>query len=324
MKSQDFQTAHVVVELKNVTKTYPGIIAVDDMSLSLASGEVMGLLGPNGAGKSTTMKMIAGLLSPDAGQVMIQGREWQPWDRHRPRIGLLLEEPPLYPELSVKAYLELVAGISELSQKKVKNAIDRVVERMRLQSVYKRLIRTLSKGYRQRLGLAQALLPNPPLLLLDEPTNGLDPHSIREMRDLILGLKGEHTIIISSHQLHEIEILCQSLAIIDGGRVKFNGPIQKARALFGQSQKVRLTLTHWNPHWEKAIPKHLKITRLAASLESPQEMELDLQATSAEINNDVRREVLNWAQATDLPLLEMAKVPIPLEELFMAVTGAQQ
>ena len=306
------------IELENVTKTYPAVVAAQNITFKVAKGQVMGLLGPNGAGKSTTMKMIAGLLAPDSGQVLLNGKHWEPWDSARPIVGLLLEEPPLYPELTVQSYLAMVAGLYSMKGARAKEAINSVVERLRLQEVFRRPTHALSKGYKQRLGLAQALLPNPPILLLDEPTNGLDPHSIREMRELILGLRGEHTLLLSSHHLQEVEYLCQSITIIDRGQIKFCGPLSEARTRYGQAQKLRLVFSSWRPEWTHAIPDNFKVLHSGPQLENPLEYEIEIQTTSA---LDLRLEVFQWAQEKGLPLLEVSRVPIALEELFMNAMG---
>ena len=213
---------HPLIEVKHLTKRYGKHTAVDDISFTVQDGCIYGLLGPNGAGKSTTMNMITGYLAPTGGTVAIDGHDVQEEPKEaKACIGYLPEIPPLYTDMTVQEYLLFV---SELKGKKKK--VDRVqdvaqaVQRAGLQEMEKRLIRNLSKGYRQRVGLADALLGEPDLLILDEPTNGLDPNQIRQIRELIKGLAANHTIILSTHILSEVEMICNKVIIIDQGTIK--------------------------------------------------------------------------------------------------------
>jgi len=211
-----------LIEVKHLTKRYGKHTAVDDISFTVQDGCIYGLLGPNGAGKSTTMNMITGYLAPTGGTVAIDGHDVQEEPKEaKACIGYLPEIPPLYTDMTVQEYLLFV---SELKGKKKKadrvQDVAQAVQRAGLQEMEKRLIRNLSKGYRQRVGLADALLGEPDLLILDEPTNGLDPNQIRQIRELIKGLAANHTIILSTHILSEVEMICNKVIIIDQGTIK--------------------------------------------------------------------------------------------------------
>ena len=213
---------HPLIEVKHLTKRYGKHTAVDDISFTVQDGCIYGLLGPNGAGKSTTMNMITGYLAPTGGTVAIDGHDVQEEPKEaKACIGYLPEIPPLYTDMTVQEYLLFV---SELKGKKKKadrvQDVAQAVQRAGLQEMEKRLIRNLSKGYRQRVGLADALLGEPDLLILDEPTNGLDPNQIRQIRELIKGLAANHTIILSTHILSEVEMICNKVIIIDQGTIK--------------------------------------------------------------------------------------------------------
>jgi ABC-2 type transport system ATP-binding protein len=214
-----------MIEVNNLTRRYRDRVAVDGLTFELASGEVLGFLGPNGAGKSTTMKMLTGFLPPSEGTAKIAGYDVfeHPMEVKR-RIGYLPETPPLYPEMTVKGYLRFVATLKGLPRKEIAREVDRVSETTGTAQVMDRVIQNLSKGYRQRVGIAQALLGSPPLLILDEPTDGLDPTQRAEVRQLIRALSGAHTVILSTHLLHEVSATCDKVLIIhQGRRVAFEG-----------------------------------------------------------------------------------------------------
>ncbi|MBX5484454.1 MAG: ATP-binding cassette domain-containing protein [Myxococcaceae bacterium] len=208
-----------MIEAKNLTKRYRDRVAVDDLSFSLDEGEVLGFLGPNGAGKSTTMKMLTGFLPPSGGTATVAGFDVfeSPLEVKR-RIGYLPETPPLYLEMTVAAYLAFVARIKAVPRKQIKSEVERVASACGVQPELGRVIGNLSKGYKQRVGIAQALLGNPPVLILDEPTEGLDPRQRKEVRQLIRDLGKKHTVILSTHLLHEVTATCNKVLIIDHGR----------------------------------------------------------------------------------------------------------
>src|SRR5881227_671618 len=209
-----------MIHVSKLTKFYGEYRAIEDVSFEVAKGQVVGFLGPNGAGKSTTMRILAGYLTATSGQAFIDGLDvfLQPVEVRR-RIGYLPENCPLYPEMRVVEYLHFRAGIKGLHGRRRRQRLDYVLKRCWLDDVRRQLIGTLSKGYRQRVGLADALLADPPVLILDEPTAGLDPTQIRASRTLIRELGKEHTILLSTHILPEVEMTCDSVIIIHRGRV---------------------------------------------------------------------------------------------------------
>lgn len=209
-----------MIEVKHLTKTYGSITAVDDVSFSIATGEAAGFLGPNGAGKTTTMRILTGFLPATSGTVTIEGFDvFKDSFEVRRRIGYLPETPPLYLEMTVRSYLRHVGKLKAIPRGQVAAAADRVLEECGLEHVAGRLCGHLSKGYRQRVGLAQALIHQPAVLILDEPTVGLDPAQIIEIRSLIRGLAAERTVILSTHILPEVQQICGKVVLINGGRI---------------------------------------------------------------------------------------------------------
>ena len=209
-----------MIEIEKLSKRYRDLVAVNDISFNVAKGEIVGFLGPNGAGKSTTMKIITGFLPASGGAVKVAGVDvFEDPMTVRKSIGYLPEIPPVYPELTVSEYLRFVAKLKKIPKADLQSEIDRVIERLSLESVHRRLIRNLSKGYQQRTGFAQALLGNPPVLILDEPTVGLDPRQIGEVRELIKELSGAHTVILSTHILQEVVATCERVVIINRGQI---------------------------------------------------------------------------------------------------------
>ncbi len=229
-----------MIEVEHLTKHYGSLVAVRDLSFRVGQGEVVGFLGPNGAGKSTTLRILAGFLGATSGRVRIGGLELaeEPL-RARALLGYMPESCPLYPELRVREYLEFRARLKRVPRRAVKSAVSRALELAALTPMREVLIRNLSKGYRQRVGLADALVAKPPLLVLDEPTAGLDPNQIREVRGVIRALAPEHTLLLSTHILSEVEASCDRALVIDHGQLVGDGTLAELRA--GQ-RTARVTL----------------------------------------------------------------------------------
>ena len=223
-----------MIVVENLVKYYGEYQAVRGVSFQVPKGQVVGFLGPNGAGKSTTMRILAGYLTATSGQARIDGKDvfWDPIEARR-RIGYMPENCPLYPEMRVDEYLKFRAGLKGLGWSARRKRIDYVLQRWWLKDVRRQLVGTLSKGYRQRVGLADALLADPPVLILDEPTAGLDPTQIRETRKLIRELGQEHTMLLSTHILSEVEMACDSAIIIYQGAVVANGTLADLRQRHG-------------------------------------------------------------------------------------------
>ena len=209
-----------MITVENLTKRYATKTAIESVSFQVEKGEILGFLGPNGAGKTTTMRIVVGFMPASDGTVRVDGFDVfeNPLDVRR-RIGYLPENPPLYPEMTVAGYLRFVAKIKGVPKEKIGAEVKRVMERVSITDVQERIIAKLSKGYKQRVGLAQALIGDPPVMILDEPTIGLDPKQIHEVRELIKGLAGNHTVVLSTHILPEVEQTCNRVVIIDRGKI---------------------------------------------------------------------------------------------------------
>ena len=215
-----------MIEVEGLTKDYGTVVAVRDVTFSVGRGEVVGFLGPNGAGKSTTLRILAGFLGASSGRVRIDGKDISEDSLGaRASLGYMPEASPLYPELRVREYLDFRARLKRVPRAKRRGAVERAMERARLVDVSETTIGHLSKGYRQRVGLADALVADPPLLILDEPTAGLDPNQVREVRSLIKQLAQEHTVLLSTHILSEVEATCQRALVIDRGRLVAQGTL---------------------------------------------------------------------------------------------------
>jgi ABC-2 type transport system ATP-binding protein len=230
-----------MIEVQHLTKRYRDRVAVEDLTFSVEEGEILGFLGPNGAGKSTTMKILTGFLPPSAGTARVGGFDVfeEPLEVKR-RIGYLPETPPLYPEMTVNGYLKFVASLKGLPGRGIKAEVERVAGLTGVTHVLGRVIQNLSKGYKQRVGIAQALLGSPPVLILDEPTEGLDPTQRAEVRALIKGLAGKHTVILSTHILPEVTMTCEKVLIINQGKIVAYDEIRKLASLHGQAETVSL------------------------------------------------------------------------------------
>jgi len=216
-----------MIEVEHLTKYYGDILAIQDLNFRVAQGEIVGFLGPNGSGKTTTMRILTGYMPASGGRVRIGGKDVQEDPRAVQRmIGYLPEQPPLYNDMTVESYLNFVARLKGIPEKSIPEAQERVIAECGLEEMRRRLIGKLSKGYRQRTGLAQALIHRPPILILDEPTIGLDPKQITEVRNMIKNLAGSHTVILSTHILHEVTLTCQRAIIIHRGEIKSDDTVE--------------------------------------------------------------------------------------------------
>ena len=233
-----------MIEVSHLTKKYGGHLAVDDVSFTVEDGQIYGLLGPNGAGKSTIMNILTGYLSATSGQVTVAGHPLpEETDEAKACVGYLPEQPPLYPEMTVGEYLNFVAELKKVPRAQRKEQVLRAARRTGLEKVLPRLIRSLSKGYKQRVGIAQALLGSPKIIILDEPTVGLDPAQVIEMRKLIRELGKAHTVILSSHILSEVQAVCQQVLILSKGKLAASGTLQELTADGRSLEEVFLALT---------------------------------------------------------------------------------
>ena len=237
-----------MIEVSHLTKQYGNHLAVDDVSFTVADGQICGLLGPNGAGKSTIMNILTGYLSATSGQVTVAGHPLpEEADAAKACVGYLPEQPPLYPEMTVQEYLTFVAELKGVKKAERKEQVCRAARRTGLEAVLPRLIRSLSKGYKQRVGIAQALLGSPRLIILDEPTVGLDPAQVIEIRKLIRELGRAHTVILSSHILSEVQAVCQQILILSKGHLAAAGSLEELTADGKSLEEVFLELTDGEP-----------------------------------------------------------------------------
>ena len=237
-----------MIEVSHLTKQYGNHLAVDDVSFTVADGQICGLLGPNGAGKSTTMNILTGYLSATSGQVTVAGHPLpEEADAAKACVGYLPEQPPLYPEMTVQEYLTFAAELKGVKKAERKEQVCRAARRTGLETVLPRLIRSLSKGYKQRVGIAQALLGSPRLIILDEPTVGLDPVQVIEIRKLIRELGRAHTVILSSHILSEVQAVCQQILILSKGHLAAAGSLEELTADGKSLEEVFLELTDGEP-----------------------------------------------------------------------------
>ena len=300
----------VSVKVSELVKTYESQRAVDGISFEAHKGEVLGFLGPNGAGKTTTMKIITGYLPPTSGQVEVCGFDVTANTMaSRARIGYLPEHNPLYKEMYVREYLTFTAGLHKVA--KVSARVDEMVERTGLASHRHKQIGELSKGYRQRVGLAQAMLHNPDVLILDEPTSGLDPNQIVEIRQLIKDLGKEKTVILSTHILGEVEAVCDRAIIINKGRLVADAPIQQLKQQFVGQSVVTVEFA------EQTNAQQLSGIKRVKSVERIGERRWKL---TSDASQDIRADVFAFAVGNQLTLLELHKEVFSVEDVFQQLT----
>ena len=308
-----------MIEVKHLTKRYGGHTAVADLSFTIENGVIYGFLGPNGAGKSTTMKIITGCLGATDGEVLVDGHSVseEPMQVKR-KIGYLPEQPPLYMDMTPMEYLRFVAAAKGVPHAEQAKQIDRVMDKAGVRDVRNRLIRNLSKGYKQRVGIAQALLGNPEVIILDEPTVGLDPAQIIEIRDLIRELGKDHTIILSSHILSEVQAVCDSIMIISDGRLVASDTPENLTRLFAGTTMLHLEIRS----------ERKEVERILGGISQIEDQTLKLGADGTTIiaevkpceNVDIREAVFTAFAEAGLPLLEMHTVRASLEDVFLELT----
>ncbi|MFC1528463.1 ABC transporter ATP-binding protein [Candidatus Latescibacterota bacterium] len=307
-----------MIEVENLTKFYGLKQALDNLSFTVKKGEVMGFLGPNGAGKSTTMKIITGFLSPTEGTVKVDGLDIVDDSLEvRKRIGYLPEHPPLYLEMTVKGYLEFNARIKGVERKKVKESVDRVVETCGLEKYYKSFCNALSKGYRQRVGIAQAMIHNPMVLILDEPTIGLDPIQIVEIRELIKSFGGDHTIILSTHILPEVDMTCEKVIIINDGKIVAQDSTANLRAHIKDADQL---LVEVRGDATQLQSKFENITGVSTIKEVKMTLDTTTYMIISDESVDIRPEIARTVVNENMELLELKNMSMTLEEIFINVT----
>jgi len=307
-----------MIEVEHLTKRYGPTLAVSDVSFEVQKGEILGFLGPNGAGKTTTMRVITGYLPPSQGRVRVAGYdvEEEPLEAKR-RTGYLPESPPVYPDMTVQEYLAFVARIKGLARREVKARVNEVSEKCAVTDVQHRQIGKLSKGYRQRVGLAQALIHNPDVLVLDEPTAGLDPKQIIETRELIKGLAGQHTIVLSTHILPEVSKTCQRVVVINTGKIVAVGtPDELTRRLQGYGTVM---MTVEGPAAE--IIERLQRVKGVNWVEPRESSDLRITIeVHSEKGQDVRAELARAVVESQWKLFELKTSGLSLEDIFLKLT----
>ncbi len=300
------------IQVKDLTKIYGQQKAIDQISFEIKTGEIVGFVGPNGAGKSTTMKILTGFIPPSSGEAKIKGLDLIENSLEiRKHIGYLPGNNPLYLDMYVKEYLEFVAGIYKLGNK-TKSRIDEIVEQTGLSIERKKKIGALSKGYRQRVGLAQALIHDPAILILDEPTSGLDPNQIVEIRNLISEVGKEKTIMLSTHIMQEVEAICDRIIIINNGKIVADDSID---SIYSYTQdKLSTVIVEFDKEPDQKLLKEIELVDKVAKIDDKNWL---IQSSSTE---DVRQSIFNFAVKSDLAVLSMQKKEKSLEEVFQELT----
>ncbi|KQX63793.1 ABC transporter ATP-binding protein [Paenibacillus sp. Root444D2] len=339
-----------MLEVKQVSKLYENDRGVHNIDFSMQRGEIVGFLGPNGAGKTTTMRMITGYLNPTHGQIWVDGHSMADNPKKaRRKIGYLPETPPLYPEMTVQAYLRFIANLRDVPAREQKLRVGEAIDKLGLQGREKQIIRSLSKGYKQRLGLAQAILHQPDLLILDEPTSGLDPKQIIEIRQLIHELGENHTVLLSTHILPEINAICNRVLIINQGRVVLDERPEHLGRTMGETFEVSLEvkgpreriLTELRSLEAVAEVKEVDALSDAATIAAPAAQDVfitdeasteaaltelpaaaetvKLLVTSAD-RSDIREALFFRLAGAGYPILEMKRESLSLEDIFLKLT----
>ncbi|MCU1270313.1 MAG: transporter related [Acidobacteriaceae bacterium] len=313
-----------MINVKELTKRYAHTTAVDHISFEVAKGQIVGFLGPNGAGKTTTMRMLTCFLPPSSGTATVAGFDVleQPMEVKK-RIGYLPETPPLYPEMETAEYLKFVGQLKGLSGAELQKRIDYVCERCSVADVRNKLLGKLSKGYRQRVGLAQAIIHNPDVLILDEPTAGLDPKQINETRDLIRSLAGSHTIILSTHILPEVEQTCEQVVIINKGKLVATDSVRNLQARARGAESILLEVGGRNGNLETSTVQQ-KLERVSGVSRVVCKHQVDSRAffeVESQKGRKVRGDLARAVVESGWDLNELRPAAMSLEEVFLQLTG---
>jgi ABC-2 type transport system ATP-binding protein len=314
-----------MIQVQGLTKRYARNVAVDDISFNVEKGDIVGFLGPNGAGKTTTMRVLTCFLPPTNGTAVVAGYDvFENPLEVKKRIGYLPEAPPLYPEMEVADYLAFVGRLKGIASSDLKRRVDEVSERCAVPDVKTKLISKLSKGYRQRVGLAQAIIHNPDVLILDEPTAGLDPKQIIETRELIKSLSGEHTIILSTHILPEVEAVCQKVIIINKGKLVATDSVEnlthRMRGTDAVSVEVETDGIAGQSDVQQKLERVSGVSKVLYKQATDHRMTFEVESLPGHVARaDVARAVVNagWN------LLELRSLNYSLEEVFLQLTGSQ-
>lgn len=309
-----------MIQIEGLTRYYGEKRAISDVTFNVKSGEILGMLGPNGAGKTTTMRILTCYMPPTSGHATVGGFDIFKQSMDVRRItGYLPENPPLYMEFSVTDYLKFVARIKGVPKASIAKEIASVIEKTSLGDVQNRIIGKLSKGYKQRVGLAQSLLNNPSIVILDEPTVGLDPKQIIEIRQLIRGLAGEHTVILSSHILPEIEQTCERVVIINDGRVVAQDTPENLKKRLSGGEQVHMLLEADEEQTRKVLEKITGIDELTFNADGNGQLSVQVKSTA-----DIRKDLARAIVKNDLGLLELSADKFSLEDIFLKLTTNEE
>ena len=310
-----------MIRIENLVKRYGSKYALDGISLNIDKGEVVGFLGPNGAGKSTTMNIITGYLSASSGNVYINGVDLlsDPIGV-KTMIGYLPEQPPLYVDMTVREYLNFVFDLKRCEYSRKKH-IDEICSVVKIADVQNRVIRNLSKGYKQRVGIAQAFIGNPPIIIFDEPTVGLDPKEIIEIRSLIRKLGEKHTVILSSHILSEVQVICDRIVIIDSGRIIADKPTEELARVAGRNKRFNAKIAGPSREIIAAVKEIAGVKSIEATGEN------DNGAYSfiieADANTDIRRALFDTLASLSFPMLGLEEINASLEDIFISIVDSK-
>ncbi len=317
-----------MIKVEGLTKRYARNVAVDHISFQVEKGQIVGFLGPNGAGKTTTMRMLTCFMPPTEGSATVAGFDVteNPMEVKR-RIGYLPESPPVYPEMEVIEYLDFVGRIKGVPKSNLRSRIDEVMQKTAITDVRNKEIGKLSKGYRQRVGLAQAIVHNPDVLILDEPTSGLDPHQIIETRDLIKGLSGDHTIILSTHILPEVEATCQRVMIINRGKLVATDTMENLSSRLHGAETVAVEVLprdgEASPPWVESVQHKLEqvpgVTRVIAKDAQDSRARFTVESQKG---SHVRPELARAVIESGWRLNELHGMGLSLEEIFLELTAS--
>ncbi len=311
-----------MIEVENLTKKYGSHVAVDNLSFRVERGMIYGFLGPNGAGKSTTMNMMTGYIAATSGTVKINGYDiLKNPEQAKKSIGYLPELPPVYPDMTVYEYLRFVAELKKVKKNERQAQIEDVMKQTQIEDVKGRLIKNLSKGYKQRVGLAQAIIGYPEVIILDEPTVGLDPKQIIEIRELIRELAKKHTIILSSHILSEVSAVCDHIMIISKGKLVASDTPEGLMTLLKGGRQMKLSV----------LGEQSKVEELLRSMESVKDFSMQPPRAEGMVSvnirtedtEDIRVELFHRLAAADMPIMELSLSEKSLEDVFLELTGEE-
>lgn len=312
-----------MIQVENLVKRYGSHVAVDDLTFTVEQGKIYGFLGPNGAGKTTTMNVMTGYIAADGGSVVIDGHDIlkEPL-KAKACIGYLPEVPPLYPDMTVREFLLFAAELKKIPKAGRKERVYELMERLDLTEMENRLIKNLSKGYRQRVGLAQALVGDPEVLILDEPMVGLDPKQIIEMRDLIKGLAGEHTVILSSHILSEISAVCDHIMIISRGKLAASGSPDELQKMMQGTAQLIVTVLGEEEQVRGILEQMEEIAEFSFG-DGGEEGSILIRISTKE-DADIRKELSVALSGAGVPVLSMSRSEKSLEDIFLELTESEE